>query len=57
MEGIDLYFAYICVMRRLILPFVLLALTAIPGNAYTDHRGHNLDSLERVVARWTPRRR
>ena len=54
MEGIDLYFAYICVMRRLILPFVLLALTAIPGDAYTDHRGHNLDSLERVVARWTP---
>lgn len=22
--------------------------------AYNDHRGHNLDSLERVVARWTP---
>ncbi|MBR2224767.1 MAG: hypothetical protein IJ884_03140, partial [Bacteroidales bacterium] len=41
-------------MRRLILPFVLLALTAISANAYTDHRGHNLDSLERVVARWTP---
>ena len=54
MEGINLYFAYICVMRRLILPFVLLALTAISANAYTDHRGHNLDSLERVVARWTP---
>ena len=54
MEGIDLYFAYICLMRRLILPFVLLALTAISANAYTDHRGHNLDSLERVVAPWTP---
>lgn len=22
--------------------------------AYNDHRGHNLDSLERVVGRWTP---
>ena len=22
--------------------------------AYNDHRGHNLDSLERAVARWTP---
>ena len=25
-----------------------------PCLAYNDHRGHNLDSLERVVARWTP---
>ena len=41
-------------MRRLILPLVLLALTALPANAYIDHRGHNLDSLERVVAPWTP---
>ena len=24
--------------------------------AYTDHRGHNIDSLERVVAGWTPER-
>ena len=41
-------------MRRLILPLVLLALSALPANAYIDHRGHNLDSLERVVAPWTP---
>ena len=41
-------------MRRLILPLVLLALTVLPANAYIDHRGHNLDSLERVVAPWTP---
>ena len=41
-------------MRRLILPLVLLALSALPARSYTDHRGHNLDSLERVVARWTP---
>ena len=41
-------------MRRLILPFVLLALTALPARSYNDHRGHNLDSLERVVAPWTP---
>ena len=36
---------------------ILAALTlipAIPASAYTDHRGHNLDSLERAVARWTP---
>ena len=33
-----------------------LALTvSIPSAwAYVDHRGHNLDSLERVVAPWTP---
>ena len=41
-------------MRRLILPLVLLALSALSARSYTDHRGHNLDSLERVVARWTP---
>ena len=33
---------------------MLATLTAMPASAYTDHRGHNLDSLERVVARWTP---
>ena len=41
-------------MRRLILPLILLAVMALPARSYTDHRGHNLDSLERVVARWTP---
>ncbi|MBP5488181.1 MAG: LuxR family transcriptional regulator [Bacteroidales bacterium] len=29
-------------------------LAALPAGAYYDSRGHNLDSLERVVARWTP---
>ena len=27
---------------------------ALEVTAYNDHRGHNLDSLERVVAPWTP---
>ena len=38
-------------------PFLACLLTAsltIPAAGYTDHRGHNLDSLERAVARWTP---
>lgn len=36
---------------------LLIAVTvvlALPASAYTDHRGHNLDSLERVVSKWTP---
>lgn len=36
---------------------VIIALTAaisISAFAYNDHRGHNVDSLERAVARWTP---
>lgn len=32
----------------------LAALAVLPAAGYNDHRGHNLDSLERVVARWTP---
>lgn len=31
-----------------------LLLTPLSAAAYNDHRGHNLDSLERAVARWTP---
>ena len=31
-----------------------LMVAALPAGAYYDSRGHNLDSLERVVARWTP---
>ena len=36
--------------------FLLLALSALAlsASAYNDYRGHNLDSLERVVSRWTP---
>ena len=36
---------------------IILLLTVLSGwqvFAYNDHRGHNLDSLERAVARWTP---
>ena len=40
-------------MKRTILAF-LLFLAFLPLEAYNDHRGHNLDSLERVVAKWTP---
>ena len=32
----------------------LAVLAVLPAAGYNDHRGHNLDSLERVVARWTP---
>ena len=40
-------------VRKAIL--IILLLSAVTGaRAYNDHRGHNLDSLERVVARWTP---
>ncbi len=41
-------------MRHLTLSLLLWALAALCAGAYTDHRGHNVDSLERVVARWTP---
>ena len=36
---------------------IILLLTVLSGwqvFAYNDHRGHNLDSLEREVGRWTP---
>ena len=42
-------------MKRAILIFIAaLATVSVPTFAYYDSRGHNLDSLERVVARWTP---
>ena len=34
--------------------FLMLVSSTREARAYNDHRGHNLDSLERVVARWTP---
>lgn len=36
--------------------FAALLLAASPGlcQAYSDHRGYNIDSLEAVAARWTP---
>jgi DNA-binding CsgD family transcriptional regulator len=33
---------------------ILLLAAGLSSPAYNDYRGHNLDSLERVVARWTP---
>ena len=41
-------------MRHLAITLALLAGTLVSASAYTDHRGHNVDSLERVVAPWTP---
>ena len=41
-------------MKRYFLLFALFVLTLPRTAAYNDHRGHNLDSLERAVARWTP---
>lgn len=40
-------------MKKVLL-LLLCCLAALAGSAYNDHRGFNLDSLERVVARWTP---
>ena len=39
------------------LPVFTLLLAVLSAGAYNDHRGFNLDSLERVVARWTPDRK
>ena len=41
-------------MRHLAISLLLGTLTALCAGAYNDHRGHNVDSLERVVAPWTP---
>lgn len=41
-------------MRRLVTTLLLCVLATAWAAGYNDHRGHNLDSLERVVARWTP---
>jgi len=35
------------------LPFFLILSCCFIATAYNDHRGHNLDSLEHVAARWT----
>ena len=40
-------------MKRLLILLAVIGLTAGKANAYIDHRGHNVDSLERVVAHWT----
>ena len=41
-------------MRRIGIILLLTVLSGMQVFAYNDYRGHNLDSLERTVARWTP---
>ena len=41
-------------MRKIGIILLLTLLSSIYVFAYNDHRGHNLDSLERAVARWAP---
>ena len=41
-------------MKNFLIPLTILALASCPASAYNDSRGHNLDSLERAVAPWTP---
>ena len=43
-------------MRRFFLTLLPALLATVPSRAYSDHRGWNVDSLERVVAAWTPER-
>ena len=43
-------------MKRVFLFLCLFTLPVLDCVAYIDHRGHNLDSLERVVAGWTVER-
>ena len=45
-------FGYFCSVKRLVILVLLLVSAGAAG--YNDHRGHNLDSLEREVGRWTP---
>ena len=41
-------------MKRSLLILLIAVLSMPRTSAYNDHRGHNLDSLERAVAQWTP---
>ena len=41
-------------MKNFLIPLIILAIVSRPAAAYNDSRGHNLDSLERAVAPWTP---
>ena len=43
-------------MKKLTILFLAAVLGISARAEYTDHRGHNVDSLERVVAGWTPER-
>ena len=41
-------------MKTKVALLLLLTALTLPAMAYNDHRGLDLDSLERAVARWTP---
>ena len=41
-------------MKRVLAALAILFGITASSYGYNDHRGHNLDSLERAVARWTP---
>ena len=44
-------------MKKLSILSAALLLAVLPASGkYNDYRGHNVDSLERVVAKWTPER-
>ncbi len=43
-------------MKRIVCLCLCLLLSWGSGHAYSDHRGRNVDSLECVVAGWTPER-
>ena len=45
--------SYFSGMKKCLL-LCLTWLAMLPAAGYNDHRGFNLDSLERAVARWTP---
>ena len=55
MHQLWIVFAIFADMKRLLI-FLCSICLATSAQAYTDHRGHNVDSLERVVAGWTPER-
>ena len=41
---------FACMKRLLLLSFLLLPMVC---HAYRDHRGRDLDSLERTISHWT----
>ena len=50
-------FCYFCDMEKAALTLTIFLLSgAISYGQYTDHRDHELDSLETVVAPWTEAR-
>lgn len=48
-----MFFLHIFVIMKKALILFLSVCICIQATAYTDHRGHNVDSLETVMATWT----